>query len=470
MEVSMKTACVILAAGMGKRMRSELPKVLHNVCGEPMLSYPVTLALSRGYDPVVVVIGKRGDAVRSFLDERFGGRVRTVVQDPPSGTGHAVLCARAELKDHRGKLVILYGDVPLLTNRELGVLESAGRNTTVAFLTCRLDDPASYGRVIRSERGEVLRIIEHADATRAERAVKEINAGIYVVDSKFAFSTLAGQDKGNAQGEYYLTDLVATACGKGLGVRGIEVPDVENLLGANDRRELARLETIMNGRLIERIMLNGVTVIDPVSTHVGPRVRVGADSMIFPGCQIQGTVHIGKGCRIGPGAVISNAWIGDRVEIRAYSVLEDCRVGVGSLVGPFARLRPGTELLSDVQIGNFVEVKKSRIGKGSKANHLTYLGDSTIGAGVNVGAGTITCNYDGVGKYPTIIEDGVFIGSDTQLVAPVRIRKGAYIGAGTTVTADVPSQALAITRVPQRHIQDYAKRKQRLKKKTLPKT
>ena len=465
----MKTACVILAAGQGKRMRSALPKVLHPLCGEPMLSYPVALALSRGYDPVVVVIGKRGDAVRAYLDSRFGARVHAVVQDPPSGTGHAVLCARSEIKKHRGKLVILYGDVPLLTTRELGLLESAGRRSTVAFLTCRLEDPAWYGRVIRDEHGGVVRIVEHADASADERAVKEINAGIYMVDSTFAFSTLAGQGKGNAQGEYYLTDLVATAHRQGFDVRGVEVQQVESLLGANDRRELARLEAIMNQRLIERIMRNGVTVVDPEATYIGPRVRVGADSVILPGCQIQGVVRIGKGCRIGPGAVISNARIGDRVEIRAYSVLEDCRVGAGAMVGPFARLRPGTELLADVHIGNFVEVKKSRIGKGSKANHLSYLGDSTIGSGVNVGAGTITCNYDGVNKYQTIIEDEVFIGSDSQLVAPVRVKKGAYIGAGTTVTADVPSLALAITRAPQRHILGYAKRKQRQRKKTSAK-
>jgi bifunctional UDP-N-acetylglucosamine pyrophosphorylase/glucosamine-1-phosphate N-acetyltransferase len=462
----MKTACVILAAGMGKRMRSALPKVLHPLCGEPMLSYPVDLALSCGYDPVVVVIGKRSTMLPSFLGERFSDRVRVVVQDPPSGTGHAVLCARSALKGHQGKLVILYGDVPLLTKRELSLLERAGRTSTIAFLTCRLDDPARYGRVIRNERGAVMRIVEHADATPDERAVKEVNAGIYLVDASFAFSTLASQGKGNAQGEYYLTDLVAAARGRGFGVNGVEVPDVENLLGANDRRELARLEAIMNQRLVERIMQKGVTIVDPKATYIGPRVRVGADSLILPGCQLQGVVHIGRWCRIGPGAVITNAWIGDRVEIRAYSVLEDCRVGAGAMVGPFARLRPGTELLAEVHIGNFVEVKKSRIGKGSQANHLSYLGDATIGSGVNVGAGTITCNYDGVNHHQTIIEDGVCIGSGTQLVAPVRVKKGAYVGAGTTVTADVPSQALVLTRVPQRHIKGYAKRKRSPRKKT----
>jgi N-acetylglucosamine-1-phosphate uridyltransferase (contains nucleotidyltransferase and I-patch acetyltransferase domains) len=234
-----------------------------------MLSYPVDLALSRGYDPVVVVIGKRSTMLPSFLSERFSNRVRMVVQDPPSGTGHAVLCARAELNNHRGKLAILYGDVPLLTKRELGLLERAGRTSTIAFLTCRLDDPARYGRVIRNERGEVARIVEHADASPDERAVKEINAGIYLVDATFAFSTLAGQGKGNAQGEYYLTDLVAAAQSRGLGVSGIEVRDVENLLGANDRRELARLEAIMHQRLVERIMQKGVTVVDPKTTYVG---------------------------------------------------------------------------------------------------------------------------------------------------------------------------------------------------------
>jgi bifunctional UDP-N-acetylglucosamine pyrophosphorylase / glucosamine-1-phosphate N-acetyltransferase len=461
----MKTACVILAAGMGKRMRSALPKVLHELCGEPMVSYPVTLALSRGYDPVVVVISKRGDAIRSFLNSRFGARVRLVVQDPPSGTGHAVLCTRPELGNHHGKLVILYGDVPLLTKRELSLLERAGRRSTIAFLTCRLDDPARYGRVIRDERGDVLRIVEHADATPEERAITEINAGIYMVDAPFAFATLAAQGKGNAQGEYYLTDLVGAAQNRGLGTRAVEVRDVENVLGANDRRELAHLQAIMNQRLIEQIMRNGVTVVDPATTYVGPRVRVGADSVILPSCEIQGAVRIGKECRIGPAAVIHNARIGDQVEVRAYSVVEDCRVGAGSRVGPFARLRPGTVLAANVHIGNFVEVKASSIGTGSKANHLTYLGDSLIGSGVNVGAGTITCNYDGVGKYQTIIDSDVFIGSDSQLVAPVRVGRGSYVGAGTTVTEDVPSGALAITRVPQRNIEGYAKRKKRPRKK-----
>jgi bifunctional UDP-N-acetylglucosamine pyrophosphorylase/glucosamine-1-phosphate N-acetyltransferase len=457
----MKTACVILAAGEGKRMRTRVPKVMHEVCSEPMIYYPVRLALQRGYKPVVVVTSKAGEAVREFLAGRFGDRVRFATQDPPRGTGHAVMSAKKALKGFKGKLVILYGDVPLLQSQDLAALERSGKRAAVAFLTCMLEDPTGYGRVVRDERGRVARIVEQTDADAAERRIPEINAGIYVVRAPEVFSALKGVRSKNKQGEYYLTDLIELARRKGQVVRAVQRKGSRELLGVNDRKELAEAHRRMSRRLIDWHMTKGVTIVDPDRTYLGPEVSIGRDTVVFPDCIIHQKVQIGSGCRIGPGAVIQNTKIGSGAEIRPYSVLEDCRVGRGCLVGPFARLRPGTVLEADARVGNFVEVKKTTVGKGSKANHLTYLGDTVIGAGVNVGAGTITCNYDGVNKYQTIIEDGVFIGSDTQLVAPVKVGKNAIIGAGTTVTGNVPQDSLAVSRTPQKNIKGYAKRKRR---------
>jgi bifunctional UDP-N-acetylglucosamine pyrophosphorylase/glucosamine-1-phosphate N-acetyltransferase len=406
----------------------------------------------------VVVTSKAGEAVRSFLTDRFGDRVRFALQDPPRGTGHAVMSARKALKGHRGKLVILYGDVPLLQAQDLSALERYGRNSAVAFLTCVLSDPTGYGRVIRDEQGRAVRIVEQTDAGASQRRIREINAGIYLVRAPDVFSALKDVRSRNKQGEYYLTDLVELARRKGQVVRAVVRKGSRELLGVNDRKELAEAHRKMSRRLIDRLLEKGVTVVDPQRTYLGPEVRVGKDTVIFPDCIIHKRVQIGSGCRIGPGAVIQDARIESGAEIRAYSVLEDCRVGPGALVGPFARLRPGTVLSADARVGNFVEVKKTKVGKGSKANHLTYLGDTTIGAGVNVGAGTITCNYDGVNKYPTVIEDGVFIGSDTQLVAPVTVGRDAYVGAGSTVTKDVPRGALALTRVKQVNVEGWAER------------
>jgi len=457
----MKTACVILAAGEGTRMKSSTPKVLHPVCGRPMIAYPVELALGRGYGPVVVVVSKAADAVRAYLRDRFGKRVRIAVQDPPLGTGHAVLSARRALDGARGKLAILYGDVPLLAGRDLGLLQRAGGKAAVAFLTCRPEDPAGYGRVVRDARGEVVRIVEHADASAAERRIGEINAGIYLVDLPFVFRALERVRRANAQGEFYLTDLVEQARARGERVAGVARDDAAAFQGVNTRAELARAEALMNRRLVERLMKSGVTVLDPATTWVGPGVRVGADTVLLPNCLLRGEVRIGRECRIGPGAVIDNARIDTGAEVRAYSVLEGCRIGEDCVVGPFARLRPGAELGAGARVGNFVEVKQSRLGKGARANHLTYLGDATVEDGANVGAGTITCNYDGCDKHATVIGEGAFIGSGTQLVAPVRIGREAVIGAGTTVTSDVPPGALAVSRVRQENIPGYARRRKK---------
>jgi len=379
----MKAACVILAAGQGKRMRSDRVKVLHPVCGRAMIEYPVSLALARRYAPVVVVVGRQADAVQAHLAARFGGRVRFALQDPPRGTGHAVLSAAGALAGARGKLAILSGDVPLLTGAELGALERAGRRAAVAFLTCRLEEPGRYGRVVRDARGEVERIVEHADASPAERRLREINTGIYLVDAPFALEALGRVRRENAQGEYYLTDLVAAARRAGKPVAGVELGpgSAAAALGVNDRAELARAGRNLNRRLLAALMARGVSVVDPDTTWVEAGVRVGRDSVLLPGCALSGQTRVGRGCRLGPGALLHDVRLADGVEVRAYSVLEGCAVGPGAQVGPFARLRPGSVLEADVRVGNFVEVKKSRLGRGTKASHLSYLGDATIGRG-----------------------------------------------------------------------------------------
>jgi bifunctional UDP-N-acetylglucosamine pyrophosphorylase/glucosamine-1-phosphate N-acetyltransferase len=457
----MTTACVILAAGEGKRMKSGLPKVLHEVCGKPMIYYPVSLALKKGFDPIIVVCSKKSQRIQEYLKRQFGKKVQIAIQDPPKGTGHAVLCAQKELKNLKGKLAILYGDVPALSSKDLLALSRAGRNSSVALLSCHLDDPSGYGRIVRNTKGQVERIVEHLDATKEERRIEEINAGIYLVDLPFVFEALDRVRRNNAQEEYYLTDLIEEAKNQGLRVRAALRQDPLSLMGVNSRLELARAARYMNQTFIVDLMTKGVTFIDPDRTVISHDTKIGKDSVIHPDCYFYGEVSIGRDCRIGPGAVIENSKIGNSVEIKPWSVLEGCSVGVGSAVGPFARLRPGAKLGKNCRVGNFVEIKKSVIGEGSKASHLSYLGDAIIGRGVNVGAGTITCNYDGAHKHQTEIDDGVFVGSDTQFVAPVKIGKNAVIGAGTTVTQDVPAESLTVSRVRQKNILGYTKKKKK---------
>ncbi|RLB58870.1 MAG: UDP-N-acetylglucosamine diphosphorylase/glucosamine-1-phosphate N-acetyltransferase [Deltaproteobacteria bacterium] len=454
-----KRACVVLAAGDGKRMRSDLPKVLHPVCGEPMLTYPVELALAAGFDPVVVVISPQGRQVRRLLEQRFGKRVRLAVQRRPLGTAHAVLAARRQLAGFSGQLAIVYGDVPLLERADVSALLRAGRSASLVLLTCRPDDPSGYGRLVRDERGRPRRIVEHRDADAATRRIGEVNAGLYLVDCPWVFRALARLGRGNAQGEYYLTDLLELARRRGLAVRALERPGARRILGVNDRLQLAEAERELNRRLCARLQRRGVTIEDPASTWLGPRVSVGRDSVIRPGCYLRGEVKIGPRCRLGPGAVLSDCRLAADVEVGAWCVLDSCRVESGARLGPFARLRPGARIGRGARVGNFVEVKNSRLGPGAKANHLTYLGDADIGEGANVGAGTITCNYDGVHKHRTVIGAGAFIGSNTELVAPVTVGRDAVVGAGTTVTSDVPDEALAVSRVRQKNLPGYRRRR-----------
>ncbi len=447
--MSPSVAAIVLCAGKGTRMKSDQAKVLHPLLGRPLCFYPVACALEAKASPVVAVVGYQADEVASALREAFPQKsLRFATQKEQKGTAHAVRSAKAQLEGHRGPILILYGDVPLLQRETLEALVQAvkSRSTLLALVTTSLSDPSGYGRVIRS-RGRIARVVEEKDCSGAQRRIKECNAGVYAVDSDFLWGALRETRSSNAQREFYLTDLVELGSRRGkVASVSAEFPETA---GVNDREELAHCARVLRSRVNSRHMKAGVSLFDPDSAFIDDTVEIGGDTEIGPLVSLSAACRIGRGVRIGQGSVLANSEVGDGTEVRPYSVLENAHVGKNCIIGPFARLRPGTQLADSVHIGNFVETKKASIGKGSKANHLSYLGDAQIGAGVNVGAGTITCNYDGVNKYVTILEDNVFVGSDTQLVAPVTVRAGSYIGAGTTVTEDVPPMSLALSRSPQ---------------------
>jgi len=474
---------VILAAGLGKRMKSKLPKVLHPLAGRPMIAYPLAAAAALKPDSVVLVLGRGADQVRSVVEEEAerlglaGTRIAFALQARQLGTGHAVMQAEGALKGARGDLLILSGDVPAIradTLRRLVRRHRAAR-AAATVLTMRLADPSGYGRVIRgagSARGEVERIVEHVDASAAERRVEEINAGIYVADARGIFAAVRGAKRSNAQKEYYLTDMVEAFRGKGGRVIGHEHAPPDEVMGVNDRRDLARAARLLNDRAVEGLMKGGVTIVDPARTDVESTVKVGADTVIHPGVTLAGRTRIGSGCVLHPGTRVQDAILGDGCVVLDHSLIVESRIGSGVRIGPMAHLRPGTDLADDVRIGNFVETKKTKVGRGSKANHLTYLGDAKIGGKVNVGAGTITCNYDGKNKHQTVMDDGVFIGSNAELVAPVRIGRGAYVAAGSTITKDVPAGALGVGRARQSNkegwVESQKKRAARASKKKTP--
>jgi bifunctional UDP-N-acetylglucosamine pyrophosphorylase/glucosamine-1-phosphate N-acetyltransferase len=384
------------------------------------------------------------------------------MQEEQLGTGHAVACALDALAGFRGTVLILCGDTPLLRSETLKNLQTFHHenNAAITVLTAVMDDPFGYGRVIRDEAGRVSRIVEQKDADPEEQTIREINSGIYCMDSDFLFSNIKEIGNNNAQGEYYLTDLLAIAVRKGLTCLALPTADADEIMGVNDRVQLAEAGRILRRRINRSLMVNGVTIIDPETTYIDFGVTIGADTIIHPGCLITGNTTIGSGCEIDGGVSIYNSRIGDDCHIKAASVLEDSELHQDVAVGPMAHLRPGTVLQSKVKIGNFVETKKIVMGEGSKASHLTYLGDAEIGKNVNIGCGTITCNYDGVNKHRTVLGDDVFIGSDVQLVAPVTVGRNSLVAAGTTVTIDVPPDSLALSRVPQVNKEGW-----RLKKK-----
>lgn len=454
----MSLATVILAAGLGTRMKSDKAKVLHTVAGRPMIEYPVGMALALGSTRTVLVLGHQADAVRAAVDKRFGkGAIEVALQPEQRGTGHAVLMAEPQLGTHDGLLLILYGDTPLLTRAGLQRLVDGASSSTVTMMTARFADPTGYGRVVRDPTGKFVRIVEEKDATPEEKRVDEINAGLYCGPARFFFETLQSVGSQNAQGEIYLTDVMERAA-RTMRVATVEVA-ADDVMGCNDRVDVARADKVIRHRLAHELMKSGVSVRDPSRLYVEPGVEVGRDTTLGPGVELRGNVKIGAGCTIEQGCVITDCTIGDRVHVRPYCVLAESTVGNDAVVGPFAHVRPGSVIEDEVHLGNFVETKKTRMGKGSKANHLSYLGDADVGAKVNVGCGTITCNYDGYVKSKTVIEDGAFIGSDTQLVAPVTVGKGAVTGAGTTVYRDVPPGALALTRPDIVFVEGWADRK-----------
>ncbi|XXF79422.1 bifunctional UDP-N-acetylglucosamine diphosphorylase/glucosamine-1-phosphate N-acetyltransferase GlmU [Myxococcaceae bacterium GXIMD 01537] len=452
-------AAVVLCAGKGTRMKSEKAKVLHPILGRPLCAYPLSRALEVGASPLVPVVGHQAAEVERSIRACFPqAPLRFALQKEQRGTADAVRSAQEALAGHTGRVLILYGDVPLLRRETLEALVAAHEQGggVLSMMSTVLEDPTGYGRVIR-EGGRVTRIVEHKDCTPEQRAVKECNAGIYLVESSFLWEALAQIRPVNAQGEYYLTDLVEMA-GR-LGLVPTVAADATETAGVNDRVELAARARVLQQRINERHMRAGVSLQDPATTYIEEGVVLGPDTEVAPQVTLAGRTVVGRDVTIGQGCVVTDSAVADGAVLKPYSVLEEARVGERNVIGPFARLRPGTELAEDVHLGNFVETKKAQIGRGSKASHLTYLGDARIGAGVNVGAGTITCNYDGVNKNLTEIGDRVFIGSDTQLVAPVKVGEGAYVGAGTTVTKNVPPGSLAVSRVPQANKEGWVARK-----------
>ena len=467
--VNNKIITIILAAGLGKRMKSGLAKVLHPVAGIPMILYPVKVAEEISSERIIVVVGHQADRVKDVLS---GRDVEIVQQVEQKGTADAVRLAMDSLKGYKGMLVVLCGDVPLITPKTISGLISAHRDrgAIMTVLTTEVEDPSGYGRIVRSSDGSILRIAEERDADNEIKRIKEINSGTYVFDSLFLSEVLREIKSENAQREFYLTDSIETGLKKGFKVYAYKTIEREEIIGINSRNELAMANIIMRRRINNRHMLNGVTMINPDNTYVGMDVSIGQDVTIYPGATIEGNTTIGSRSVIYPNSRIVNSQIGSDVNIKDSSVIEDSRIGDGSQVGPFAHLRPGTILDKNVRIGNYVELKKAFMGEGSKANHLTYLGDAEIGSDVNIGAGTITCNYDGKKKHRTTIGDGVFVGSDVQFVAPVKIGEGAFIAAGSTVTKDVPPGSLAISRVEQKNMEGWVeKRKKRKGNKTQEK-
>ncbi len=451
-----RTTAIVLAAGQGTRMKSRRAKVLHELCGKPMLHHVLDAALAGGVDDLIVVVGHDGDAVAASL-ARYGDRARTVTQDRQLGTGHAVGCALPALSDGADLAMILCGDTPLVKTEDLARLASAleaGQNE-IALLTCRVPDPTGYGRIIRDQEGRVRGIREHKDASEAERAIDEINPAMYLARVPFLKTAVAGLTTDNAQGELYFTDVVARGAEKGAAT-SVDCDDAGSLVGINDRAQLHAAEESLYARTAERLRKSGVTIRGDARIDVG--VVVEPEAIIEHGVVLRGATVVRAGARIDVGAVLTDVEVGEEVRILPYCVASKSKIDKEAQIGPFSHVRPDSVIGEAAHIGNFVETKKTIVHKGAKANHLAYLGDGEIGEGANVGAGTIFCNYDGFQKHKTDIGPGAFIGSDSQLVAPVRIGKNAYVATGTTVTKDVPDEALAIARLRQENKEGYAPR------------
>jgi len=454
---------VIMAAGLGTRMKSDRAKVLHPVLGKPMLYFPLQAVRALRPKAISVVVGHQAERVREAMGTDPG--LVYALQKEQKGTADALKAGVAPLGKVRSTLLVLNGDMPLIRTETLKALIAFHRRqknalTLSSFIT---PAPTGYGRVLRDDRDRVSGIVEQKDATTDQLRIPEVNGGLYVMEPG-VLDLLSQIRPANRAGEYYLTDIVGLSVSEGLKV-GACLVEEEDLRGVNSRKELAEAAGILRMRILEGLMADGVSVMQPGSVFIEPEVKVGRDTFIYPNVVIEGRSRIGAGCHIFPGVRIVNSKVEDGAVVKDGCVIEDSRIGPGCSVGPFAHLRPGSVLKKDVKVGNFVELKKAVLRDGAKASHLSYLGDAEIGRGVNIGAGTITCNYDGTHKHQTVIGEGVFIGSDTQLVAPVKVGKGAYVGAGSTITGDVPAGSLALTRVRQRNIEGWVKKRALVKGK-----
>lgn len=437
-------------------MKSKLAKVLHPLAGVPMLFYVLDLVRRLEIQRSFLIVGHRAEQVTDAVSS-WG--VTCLLQDPPLGTGHAVLQSKKALEDFSGSVLILSGDAPLLRPETVQRLFEVHREerATMTLLTTRLVNPQEYGRVVRKKNGAIARVVEERDATPAERAVQEVNTGVYIIEAPFLFEALGEIQPNNQQKEYYLTDLIGIAARRGERLAGAAA-DPEEVIGVNSRADLAAAERLLQKRITARWMAEGVTIIDPVQVRIDASVEIGRDTVLHPGVALEGNTRVGEGCVLHP-CRIENSRLGDQVVIKDYTVIEESEIESGASIGPFAHLRPGAVIRKGAKVGNFVELKKSELGEGSKINHLSYLGDAVVGKKVNIGAGTITCNYDGEKKYKTIIDDEVFIGSDTQLVAPVHVGARAFIAAGSTITKDIPPESLAISRTRQENKEGWAGRR-----------
>ena len=455
-KIMKNTAVVIMAGGKGNRMNSDLPKVLHKIAGKPILNYVLETLSELTLNKKIVIVGHGADSVKSLI----GNDMEYAVQSVQLGTGHAVLQSKELLTSFNGNVLILSGDVPFLTNHTLKKFLNyhRGHQHSCSIISAILEHPAGYGRIIRNDKGKITKIVEEADLCNGQKEINEVNAGIYCFEKNTLFQILEKITPNNKQKEYYLTDAIRILMEEGIEIGNIILEDYSEMLGINTRVDLASAAQRKNQQILHRLMMKGVTIIDPASTFIEETVQIKRDTTVYPFTIVQDHSKIGSHCEIGPNSHIINSRLGNEVKVWS-SVIEECEIKDHVKIGPYSHLRPGTIVQQNVKIGNFVEVKKSIIGKGSKASHLTYLGDAQLGKNVNIGAGTITCNYDGRNKHATIIEDNVFIGSNNALVAPVKLGKGSYTGAGSTITEDIPEDSLAIARSRQKNILNWKKNK-----------
>ena len=457
---------ILLAAGQGTRMKSDLPKVLHSLGGKALFLHALETAQRLGPERVAVVVGHGADAVRQAYN---GNGVAWAIQDKQLGTGHAVLCAQEAFNGFAGEVVILSGDVPLIQENTLRAMieRHRRRNAAATLLTAVLEDPKGYGRILRDDQSNLTGIVEEKDASEAQRKICEVNAGVYVASAPYLFAALSSVKNNNQQGEYYLPDIVAVGLDQGLTIETVTAEDPREMMGVNSREELAFMEKNLRQSINKKWLLAGVTLKDPDTTYIDEGVTIGKDTVIGPNTQLRGKTIIGERCQIDGSAFLTDAEIGDEVHLRFSVVMTGCRVERGAIIGPFAHLRPGTDLGPNVHIGNFVEAKEAKLGEGTKANHLSYLGDVTIGRDTNIGAGTITCNYDGFHKYKTNIGDRVQVGSDTTLVAPISLGDDVYVATASTVRHDIPAGALVYNPREERVREGWTEQKRRKMKGSI---